>query len=246
MQKKEKLQNIEDINKFCDKLSLNNLLRILANYNIQARNIKFIPVLFSSVSTPTILGISKSHNDILVKINVFKLKPFASLENIYQEYLNNDNNIAIEVLEYGIKTLLYRYIIRTKELYELTQNNTYIQAAPKYNIDNIINSLYKLLSEDYCTIISYDKKHIKIRRDPPLIGKNNVGNIFLGGYISSLMYIIKVNITLINKSESIINKIKSKIKNFENGIQNKLIKIELHISVENNIKTIKYIGDFYI
>lgn len=246
MYEKEKIQNIEDINKFSDKLSLNNLLKILANYNVQARNIRFIPVIVNSVSIPTILGVSKNHDNIQVKINVFKLKPFASLENMYQEYLRNDNNLAIEVLEYGIKTLLYRYIIMTKELYELTQNNSYIQAAPQYSIDNIINKLYKLFSEDYYTIISYEKELIKIRRTPTLVGKNNIGNIFLGGYIPALIYIIKVNIILTNKCDTIVNKIRLQLKQFENSIQNKLIKIELQITSENHIETNRYIGDFYI
>ena len=74
---------------------------------------------------------------------------------MYQKYIQNNNSLAIQVLEYGIKIMLNIYILDNKMLYKLTQENTYIQSAHKHTIDSIINNLYKLLSEDYCTVINY-------------------------------------------------------------------------------------------
>ena len=55
-------------------------------------------------------------------------------------------------------------------LCKLTQENTYIQSASKHTIDSIINSLYKLLSEDYCTVvINYTEKTVNIQRKQRLI-----------------------------------------------------------------------------
>ncbi|MBK2094612.1 hypothetical protein IB680_02840 [Francisella philomiragia] len=238
--------NIEKLNRICNKLSLNHLLRIFSVYNIQTKNLRFEPILMDSTAAATILRISRKQEHIYIDINVFKLKPFAGLEVRYQEYIHNNNDLALEVLEYGIRSLLYRYIIRTKELHRLTQSNAYTKAAPKFTIDNIINILYKTLSEDYCTIINYEKELVKIKRSPSLVGQKNIGNIYLGGYITSFIYLIKVNIVLLNKNHKDVKQIKTKIKIIKKNIRNNSIRIKLNITVENNKPNNKYIGDIYL
>ncbi|MEY8765673.1 MULTISPECIES: type VI secretion system baseplate protein IglJ [Francisella] len=238
--------NIDKLNKISHKLSLNHLLRIFSVYNIPPQKMRFEPVLIDSTLSATILRISKKNERIYIDINVFKLKPFAELETKYQKYIRSNNDLAIEVLEYGIRSLLYRYIIRTKELYRLTQDNAYIKAAPRFTIDNTINALYKALSEDYCTIINYEKELIKIRRPPSLVGQKNIGNIYLGGYIPSFIYLIKVNIIVINKNNNDIKRIKNKVKVIKKSIKNNSIRIKLNITIENNKPNNKYAGYTYL
>ncbi|AEI35933.1 type VI secretion system baseplate protein IglJ [Francisella salina] len=238
--------NIDKLNKISHKLSLNHLLRIFSVYNIPPQKMRFEPVLIDSTLSATILRISKKNERIYIDINVFKLKPFAELETKYQKYIRSNNDLAIEVLEYGIRSLLYRYIIRTKELYRLTQDNAYIKAAPRFTIDNTINALYKALSEDYCTIINYEKELIKIRRPPSSVGQKNIGNIYLGGYIPSFIYLIKVNIIVINKNNSDIKRIKNKVKVIKKSIKNNSIRIKLNITIENNKPNNKYAGYTYL
>lgn len=48
---------------------------------------------------------------------------------MYQEYIQNNNSLAIQVLEYGIKILLNIYTLDNKMLCKLTQENTYIQST---------------------------------------------------------------------------------------------------------------------
>ncbi|WP_395167084.1 type VI secretion system baseplate protein IglJ [Francisella salimarina] len=238
--------NIDKLNKISHKLSLNHLLRIFSVYNIPPQKMRFEPVLIDSTLSATILKVSKKNERIYIDINIFKLKPFAELETKYQKYIRSNNDLAIEVLEYGIRSLLYRYIIRTKELYRLTQDNTYIKAAPRFTIDNTINALYKALSEDYCTIINYEKELIKIRRPPSSVGQKNIGNIYLGGYIPSFIYLIKVNIIVINKNNSDIKRIKNKVKVIKKSIKNNSIRIKLNITIENNKPNNKYAGYIYL
>ncbi|WP_432772854.1 type VI secretion system baseplate protein IglJ [Francisella salimarina] len=238
--------NIDKLNKISHKLSLNHLLRIFSVYNIPPQKMRFEPVLIDSTLSATILRISKKNERIYIDINVFKLKPFAELETKYQKYIRSNNDLAIEVLEYGIRSLLYRYIIRTKELYRLTQDNAYIKAAPRFTIDNTINALYKALSEDYCTIINYEKELIKIKRPPSLVGQKNIGNIYLGGYILSFIYLIKVNIIVINKNNNDIKRIKNKVKVIKKSIKNNSIRIKLNITIENNKPNNKYAGYTYL
>ncbi|QEO57312.1 MULTISPECIES: type VI secretion system baseplate protein IglJ [Francisella] len=238
--------NIDKLNKISHKLSLNHLLRIFSVYNIPPQKMRFEPVLIDSTLSATILRISKKNERIYIDINVFKLKPFAELETKYQKYIRSNNDLAIEVLEYGIRSLLYRYIIRTKELYRLTQDNAYIKAAPRFTIDNTINALYKALSEDYCTIINYEKELIKIKRPPSLVGQKNIGNIYLGGYIPSFIYLIKVNIIVINKNNNDIKRIKNKVKVIKKSIKNNSIRIKLNITIENNKPNNKYAGYTYL
>lgn len=238
--------NIDKLNKISHKLSLNHLLRIFSVYNIPPQKMRFEPVLIDSTLSATILRISKKNERIYIDINIFKLKPFAELETKYQKYIRSNNDLAIEVLEYGIRSLLYRYIIRTKELYRLTQDNAYIKAAPRFTIDNTINALYKALSEDYCTIINYEKELIKIKRPPSLVGQKNIGNIYLGGYILSFIYLIKVNIIVINKNNNDIKRIKNKVKVIKKSIKNNSIRIKLNITIENNKPNNKYAGYTYL
>ncbi|WP_150465511.1 type VI secretion system baseplate protein IglJ [Francisella sp. SYW-2] len=238
--------NIDKLNKISHKLSLNHLLRIFSVYNIPPQKMRFEPVLIDSTLSATILRISKKNERIYIDINVFKLKPFAELETKYQKYIRSNNDLAIEVLEYGIRSLLYRYIIKTKELYRLTQDNAYIKAAPRFTIDNTINALYKALSEDYCTIINYEKELIKIKRPPSLVGQKNIGNIYLGGYIPSFIYLIKVNIIVINKNNNDIKRIKNKVKVIKKSIKNNSIRIKLNITIENNKPNNKYAGYTYL
>lgn len=57
---------------------------------------------------------------------------------------------------------------------------------PKHTINSIINSLYKLLSEDYCTVINYTEKTVNIQRKQRLIRHSSVGNTFLEGNMTSI------------------------------------------------------------
>ncbi|MFV9972632.1 MAG: type VI secretion system baseplate protein IglJ [Francisella endosymbiont of Hyalomma asiaticum] len=161
------MKYINNINK---NISLNNFISFLKNQKYPLEKIKLIPVLMDNLSSSTILDIYEDQETLNVKINIFKIKPFAKLQSMYQEYIQNNNSLAIQVLEYGIKILLNIYILDNKMLYKLTQENTYIQSAPKQTIDSIINSLYKLLSEDYCTVINYTEKPVNIQRKQRLIG----------------------------------------------------------------------------
>ncbi|MWW90443.1 hypothetical protein FM789_04160, partial [Francisella tularensis] len=167
------------------------------------------------------------------------------LQSIYQEYIQNNNDLAIEILGYGLKVLLKLYILDTKALHKFTTKNSYyIQCAPKYTIDNIINNIYKLLSEDYCTVIDYKEKLINIKRKQIVVGDSYVGKSFLGAYIPSYVYIINIKIYLISKNQYVINKIKTQIKKIEEKITKLPFKIELEISIENNKKNQIYLSYF--
>ncbi|WP_318263434.1 type VI secretion system baseplate protein IglJ [Francisella-like endosymbiont] len=179
------MKYINNINK---NISLNNFISFLKNQKYPLEKIKLIPVPMDNLSSSTILDIYEDQETLNVKINIFKIKPFAKLQSMYQEYIQNNNSLAIQVLEYGIKILLNIYILDNKMLYKLTQENTYIQSTPKHTIDSIINSLYKLLSEDYCTVINYTEKPVNIQRKQRLIGHSSVGNTFLGGNMPSIIY----------------------------------------------------------
>lgn len=169
--------------------------------------------MINKTSSPTILDIYDNKETLNVKINIFKIKPFTKLQSIYQEYIQNNNDLAIEILGYGLKVLLKLYILDTKALHKFTTKNSYyIQCAPKYTIDNIINNIYKLLSEDYCTVIDYKEKLINIKRKQIVVGDSYVGKSFLGAYIPSYVYIINIKIYLISKNQYVINKIKTQIK----------------------------------
>ncbi|ALB01432.1 hypothetical protein ACH24_01310 [Francisella persica ATCC VR-331] len=235
------MKYINNINK---SISLNNFISFLKNQKYPLEKIKLIPVLIDNVSSYTILDIYEDQETLNVKINVFKIKPFAKLQSMYQEYIQNNNSLAIQVLEYGIKVLLNIYVLDNKMLYKLTQENTYIKSAPKHTIDSIINSLYKLLSEDYCTVINYTEKPVNIRRKQRLIRHSSVGNTFLGGNMPSIIYIINISIFLLRRNESIIEKIKSQIKKIEEKITDSPFKIEFQISIENSRKNCIYLGYF--
>ena len=235
------MKYINNINK---NISLNNFISFLKNQKYPLEKIKLIPVLIDNLSSSAILDIYEDQETLNVKINIFKIKPFAKLQSMYQEYIQNNNSLAIQVLEYGIKVLLNIYILDNKMLYKLTQENTYIQSAPKHTIDSIINSLYKLLSEDYCIVINYTEKLVNIKRKQRLIGHSSVGNTFLGGNMPSIIYIINISIFLLKKNEFIIEKIKSQIKKIEEKITDSPFKIEFQISIENSRKNCIYLGYF--
>lgn len=236
------MQHINNINK---NISLNNFVSLLKSQKYSLKRINFIPVMVNKTSSPTILEIYENKENLNVKINIFKIKPFVKLQNIYQEYTQNSSDLAIEILEYGVKALLKIYILDTKALYKFTtKNNYYIQRAPKYTIDNIINNIYKLLSEDYCTVVGYKQKLMNIKRKQIIVGDSYVGKSFLGAYIPSYVYIISINIYLISKNQYVINKIKAQIKKIEEKITDIAFKIELEISIENNKKNQMYLGYF--
>ncbi|WP_245323063.1 type VI secretion system baseplate protein IglJ [Francisella sp. LA112445] len=242
IEKNTEIENIENLNNICHKLSLNNLLSILASYQLEIKNIELIPILMNSVSNTTILNISNINGIVYIEINVFKLQLFSNLETKYQDYIKNNNNRAISVLKDGIKIMLYRYTLRTKKLYQLTQHNPYVHAATPYTLEKIINHLYKIFSEDYCTVINYEKKKINIKRKPSSVGHDDIGLIFLGGHIPSFIYLIKINLILLYRNETVIDNIKLQLIDFEKKIKNKLIKIELKISIENPKSNIQYLG----
>lgn len=211
------MQHINNINK---NISLNNFVSLLKSQKYSLKRINFIPVMINKTSSPTILDIYDNKETLNVKINIFKIKPFTKLQSIYQEYIQNNNDLAIEILGYGLKVLLKLYILDTKALHKFTTKNSYyIQCAPKYTIDNIINNIYKLLSEDYCTVIDYKEKLINIKRKQIVVGDSYVGKSFLGAYIPSYVYIINIKIYLISKNQYVINKIKTQIKKLRKKLQ---------------------------
>ncbi|MDE5009224.1 hypothetical protein NAI53_10800, partial [Francisella tularensis subsp. holarctica] len=74
------------------------------------------------------------------------------------------------------------------------------------------NNIYKLLSEDYGTVIDYKEILINIKRKQIVVGDSYVGKSFLVAYIPSYVYIIKIKIYIISKNQYVINKIKTQIK----------------------------------
>lgn len=238
--------NLDQLKKVIEKVSINNLLHILIYHGIDVKDIKLIPILKNSVLDSTILGISSNRKKIYIKINVFKINIFSPLESKYQQYIKNGNTHAINILEYGIQTLLYRYVFGTKSLHYLLQQNVYKKIPPLSTVNGIIDSLYKLLAEDFCTIINYEKKFINIKREVATVGSDNIGSIFLGGFIPSFVYLIKVNIIFLNqnsKNKNISN-LETTIKNFHKNIKNDFIDIILVSSVEMPKEDIIYIGDY--
>ncbi|WP_042520355.1 type VI secretion system baseplate protein IglJ [Francisella tularensis] len=240
-----KILNMQHINNINKNISLNNFVSLLKSQKYSLKRINFIPVMINKTSSPTILDIYDNKETLNVKINIFKIKPFTKLQSIYQEYIQNNNDLAIEILGYGLKVLLKLYILDTKALHKFTTKNSYyIQCAPKYTIDNIINNIYKLLSEDYCTVIDYKEKLINIKRKQIVVGDSYVGKSFLGACIPSCVYIINIKIYLISKNQYVINKIKTQIKKIEEKITKLPFKIELEISIENNKKNQIYLSYF--
>ncbi|MRN60414.1 type VI secretion system baseplate protein IglJ, partial [Brucella sp. 09RB8918] len=146
-------QNINNLRKIINKISINNLISILFHHGIKAEDIIVIPKLLTAASGSTILDVYFKNNKFCIEVNIFKMGNFSILEDKYLEYSDDDKPNSLQALLNGIKILSSRYILDNERLLHFTEKSFHISTY-RPTIDTIINHLYQELKEDYNVIIN--------------------------------------------------------------------------------------------
>ncbi|AIT09613.1 hypothetical protein LO80_06315 [Candidatus Francisella endociliophora] len=244
--------DIINLRKIVNKLSINNLLYILINHDVDVEDIKLNPIFDAKTTVDaTILNIYVAANKVHIDINVFKVRPFSKLENIYKRYETLNLKNALLAVEKGVKELLYRYVFGSNTYMKLTKQNIYIRAfESSLTIHNVISGLYRILAEDYLTIISHDKQIAAIPCEPSFVGDAQINEIHLGNFLRSYVHCITIKVIFLSLSseKKNIEVVKNKVQKFVKEINNVNVKINIISSniAQTSKEALSYIGDYHL
>lgn len=229
-----------------DDISLYQLNNIFIYRGIRLDEIVFIPYTVVSSSTSTIQDIYLKSNKLHVVINIFKISAFSCLEVLFEKYQYYDNKNYITLVMNIAKRLLSVHMLGLNHNSILLQHNTWSKRQTSL-INNVISSMYQILSEDYNIIIKYKSSGLVSKDHPFILGTERLDTIYLDFQVNSDIYIITIKVLVDNnKNNSSIRKhINQKICHLKDACLFSII-ITFNTIGQSEQTKHNYIGNFFI